>query len=143
MIWASIPPLGPPSPAFREAAIPLNRELSAQSLNTHSPSQGTGGYGPRHCMLCPPMQAVKPLLQERTKKKVQVLEGNGYEELLKVLIVPTTPSYQCPLFLVPVQSRAGSPVPTAQRLIACSAVLPVRAGHERRSSPPLCALCLS
>lgn len=29
-------------------------------------------------------QAVKPLLQERTKRKVQVLRGNGRDELLQV-----------------------------------------------------------
>jgi hypothetical protein len=29
-------------------------------------------------------QVVKPLLQERTRKKVKVLSGNGREELLQV-----------------------------------------------------------
>ena len=29
-------------------------------------------------------QVVKPLLQERTKRKIQVLEGCGRDELLKV-----------------------------------------------------------
>jgi hypothetical protein len=28
---------------------------------------------------------VKPMLQERTKQKVQVLKGNGREELLQVI----------------------------------------------------------
>lgn len=31
-----------------------------------------------------PLQVVKPLLQERTKRKIQVLQGNGRDELLKV-----------------------------------------------------------
>ena len=33
------------------------------------------------------MQVVKPLLQERTKLKVRVLQGCGREELLKVIII--------------------------------------------------------
>lgn len=30
---------------------------------------------------------MKPMLQERTKQKVQVLKGNGREELLQVILV--------------------------------------------------------
>ena len=30
------------------------------------------------------LQVVKPLLQERTRKKIQVLSGSGRDELLKV-----------------------------------------------------------
>lgn len=34
-------------------------------------------------------QVVKPLLQERTRKKVQVLQGSGRDELLKVRVFPS------------------------------------------------------
>ncbi|XP_024397502.1 phosphatidylinositol/phosphatidylcholine transfer protein SFH11 [Physcomitrium patens] len=36
-------------------------------------------------------KAVKPMLQERTKRKVQVLRGNGQEELLQVMDFDTLP----------------------------------------------------
>lgn len=36
-------------------------------------------------------QAVKPMLQERTKRKVQVLRGNGRDELLQVKFCPCSP----------------------------------------------------
>ncbi|MCO5583035.1 hypothetical protein L7F22_036941 [Adiantum nelumboides] len=35
--------------------------------------------------LCLPVQVVRPLLQERTKRKIRVLQGCGREELLKVI----------------------------------------------------------
>ncbi|MCO5564076.1 hypothetical protein L7F22_017732 [Adiantum nelumboides] len=35
--------------------------------------------------LCLPVQVVRPLLQERTKRKIRVLQGCGKEELLKVM----------------------------------------------------------
>lgn len=44
-------------------------------------------------------RAVKPLLQERTRRKVQVLRGNGREELLQVMHVDALPPF----------CRSGSP----------------------------------
>ncbi|CAI9270249.1 unnamed protein product [Lactuca saligna] len=38
-------------------------------------------------------KVVKPLLQERTKLKVQVLQGNGREELLKIMDYPSLPHF--------------------------------------------------
>jgi hypothetical protein len=38
-------------------------------------------------------KAVKPMLQERTKRKVQVLRGNGRDELLQVMDLETLPSF--------------------------------------------------
>ena len=38
------------------------------------------------CLLFSNKQVVKPLLQERTRKKVHVLSGCGRDELLKVCI---------------------------------------------------------
>lgn len=38
-------------------------------------------------------KAVKPMLQERTKRKVQVLKGNGQDELLQVMDYATLPSF--------------------------------------------------
>jgi transcriptional regulator of met regulon len=38
-------------------------------------------------------KAVKPMLQERTKRKVQVLRGNGRDELLQVMDFDTLPSF--------------------------------------------------
>lgn len=35
-------------------------------------------------LFCKYWQTVKPLLQERTKRKIQVLQGSGKDELLKV-----------------------------------------------------------
>ncbi|XP_057831955.2 phosphatidylinositol/phosphatidylcholine transfer protein SFH11 isoform X3 [Cryptomeria japonica] len=38
-------------------------------------------------------KVVKPLLQERTRRKIQVLEGSGREELLKVMDYEALPSF--------------------------------------------------
>ncbi|CAL1353883.1 unnamed protein product [Linum trigynum] len=38
-------------------------------------------------------KVVKPLLQERTKKKIQVLQGSGKEELLKIMDVNSLPHF--------------------------------------------------
>ncbi|KAF5728523.1 phosphatidylinositol/phosphatidylcholine transfer protein SFH9-like [Tripterygium wilfordii] len=38
-------------------------------------------------------KVVKPLLQERTRKKVQVLSGNGRDELLKIMDVASLPHF--------------------------------------------------
>ncbi|EFJ15172.1 hypothetical protein SELMODRAFT_271658 [Selaginella moellendorffii] len=38
-------------------------------------------------------KAVKPLLQERTKKKIKVLQGSGREELLKVMDASVIPEF--------------------------------------------------
>jgi hypothetical protein len=38
-------------------------------------------------------KAVKPMLQERTKRKVQVLKGNGMDELLQVMDYDTLPLF--------------------------------------------------
>ncbi|XP_065852957.1 SEC14 cytosolic factor isoform X1 [Euphorbia lathyris] len=38
-------------------------------------------------------KVVKPLLQERTRKKVQVLSGNGREELLKIMDLTSLPHF--------------------------------------------------
>ncbi|CAM6036712.1 unnamed protein product [Sphagnum compactum] len=47
-------------------------------------------------------KAVKPMLQERTKQKVQVLKGNGREELLQVMDYDTLPMFS------KIGSREGS-----------------------------------
>jgi len=39
------------------------------------------------CLMLSCWQVVKPLLQERTRRKIQVLQGCGRDELLKVSIV--------------------------------------------------------
>ncbi|XP_057831954.2 phosphatidylinositol/phosphatidylcholine transfer protein SFH11 isoform X2 [Cryptomeria japonica] len=39
------------------------------------------------------IKVVKPLLQERTRRKIQVLEGSGREELLKVMDYEALPSF--------------------------------------------------
>jgi len=41
-------------------------------------------YLARMCISLSSLQVVKPLLQERTRKKVHVLSGCGRDELLKV-----------------------------------------------------------
>ncbi|CAI0374495.1 unnamed protein product [Linum tenue] len=38
-------------------------------------------------------KVVKPLLQERTRKKVQVLNGNGRDELLKIMDISSLPHF--------------------------------------------------
>ncbi|CAN1336585.1 Phosphatidylinositol/phosphatidylcholine transfer protein SFH3 [Linum perenne] len=38
-------------------------------------------------------KVVKPLLQERTRKKVQVLHGNGRDELLKIMDISSLPHF--------------------------------------------------
>ncbi|XP_050220971.1 phosphatidylinositol/phosphatidylcholine transfer protein SFH3 [Mercurialis annua] len=38
-------------------------------------------------------KAVKPLLQERTRKKIQVLSGNGQDELLKIMDLESLPHF--------------------------------------------------
>lgn len=38
----------------------------------------------KKCLMLNYLQVVKPLLQERTRKKIQVLQGCGRDELLKV-----------------------------------------------------------
>ncbi|CAI0374179.1 unnamed protein product [Linum tenue] len=38
-------------------------------------------------------KVVKPLLQERTRKKVQVLSGNGRDELLKIMDISSLPHF--------------------------------------------------
>ncbi|CAN1336583.1 Phosphatidylinositol/phosphatidylcholine transfer protein SFH11 [Linum perenne] len=39
------------------------------------------------------IKVVKPLLQERTRKKVQVLHGNGRDELLKIMDISSLPHF--------------------------------------------------
>ncbi|KAJ0791647.1 putative CRAL-TRIO lipid binding domain-containing protein [Helianthus annuus] len=39
------------------------------------------------------MQVVKPLLQERTKLKIRVLQGGGRDELLKIMDYPSLPHF--------------------------------------------------
>ncbi|CAI0374496.1 unnamed protein product [Linum tenue] len=39
------------------------------------------------------IKVVKPLLQERTRKKVQVLNGNGRDELLKIMDISSLPHF--------------------------------------------------
>ncbi|MBA0580413.1 hypothetical protein Gorai_022632, partial [Gossypium raimondii] len=42
---------------------------------------------------CNYWQAVKPLLQERTKRKIQVLQGSGKDELLKIMDYSSLPHF--------------------------------------------------
>ncbi|KAE8704290.1 hypothetical protein F3Y22_tig00110458pilonHSYRG00445 [Hibiscus syriacus] len=44
-------------------------------------------------LICKYWQAVKPLLQERTKRKIQVLQGSGKDELLKIMDYSSLPHF--------------------------------------------------